>query len=71
MTLLRGDADAIWIYADQAYQYQCKEDVKSAWDCEAWGGLGKNFTYIHTGLYQHAYNGTTLSLSRKGNQMIE
>merc|ERR1712048_1460888 len=31
--LLNGSADAMFVYADQAYNYQCKEVVEAAWNC--------------------------------------
>ena len=35
-TLLNGDADAMWVYADQAKNYQCSEGVTANWDCDLW-----------------------------------
>ena len=31
-----------------------------------WTGPGTSFAYIHTGLFGHAVNGTTLAISKKG-----
>merc|ERR1711920_15673 len=45
MKMLRnGEADAIFIYADQAYNFQCTADGKThsgaapTWDCDLWKG---------------------------------
>lgn len=65
--LMSGAADAMWVYADQAYNYDCSQPgVTPTWNCSLWGGLGTKFAYIHTGLYSHALNGTTLAISKKG-----
>lgn len=65
--LLDGTVDAVWIYADFAYEYQCDDpEVVSEWNCDLWGRFGKEFAYIHTGMFEHAVNGTTLAMSKKG-----
>lgn len=72
--LLDGTADAMWVYADQAYNYDCSklDDVtKATWDCDKWSGLGTKFAYIHVGLFGHVHNGTTLTLSKKGSGVKE
>jgi len=68
MRMLRnGDADGMFVYADQAYNYRPdQEDVTATWDTALWTGLGSEFAYIHTGMFGHAYNGTTLAISKKG-----
>ncbi|CAL1130770.1 unnamed protein product [Cladocopium goreaui] len=70
-TLLDGDADAMWVYADQVKQYQCGPGVTANWDCDMWAGFGTNFSYIQTGLFGHAQAGTTLALSKKGSGLKE
>merc|ERR1712014_159119 len=66
----RSTADAMWVYADQAYNYDCSrpelDNVQSQWDCDLWSGLGTKFAYIHTGLHETSVNGTTLAMSKKG-----
>lgn len=69
--LMDGRADAIWIYADQAHNYQCGPGVTPQWDCSKWSGFGTNFSYIHVGMFGHVYNGTTLTLSKKGSGLNE
>ena len=68
LTLLNGDADAMWVYADQAKNYRCSPGVDGvSWNCTRWtDGFGKNFAYVHTGMYTYAYGGTTLSMSKRG-----
>jgi len=41
------------------------------WDCDLWGGFGTDFGYLHTGIREHAANGTTLTLSRKGSGIAD
>lgn len=36
-----------------------------------WAGFKTNFAYIHTGLYGHTVNGTTLTLAKKGSGISE
>jgi hypothetical protein len=71
--VLDGRADAMWIYADQADHYKegCDNADESArskmgWNCDWWMGFGTEFAYVQTGLFNHAVNGTTLTMSRKG-----
>jgi len=65
--LMDGTADAMWVYADQAYTYDClTPGVTPNWNCTLWSGLGTKFAYIQTGLYGHALNGTTLAISKRG-----
>ena len=58
-----GDYDALYIYADQIYNF-----IKSGdplYDDIA-NGFGTDFAYIHTGLDQWSINGTTLAISKRG-----
>jgi len=67
--LLDGRADAMWIYADQAYNYRADQPgVTPVWDVDLWARFGQpnGFAYIHTGMLEHTNNGTTLTMSRKG-----
>jgi len=65
--LMDGTADAMWVYADQAYTYDCSDPaVTPTWNCTLWSGLGTKFAYIQTGLFGHALNGTTLAISKRG-----
>jgi len=68
MTMLRnGEADGMFVYADQAYNYRPNQtDVTPTWDTNLWSGLGTRFAYIGTGMLGHSYNGTTLAISKKG-----
>merc|ERR1712110_858807 len=72
MELLRnGTVDAIFIYDDQVYNFGCAsgvcdEDCCAGGDRKLWDGFGTKYAYIHTGMMDHAYNGTTLSLSKGG-----
>uniref|UniRef100_A0A6T7GP04 Solute-binding protein family 3/N-terminal domain-containing protein n=1 Tax=Coccolithus braarudii TaxID=221442 RepID=A0A6T7GP04_9EUKA len=69
-TLLSGAADVMWVYADHAFTYSCTDrDVDPTWDCELWSGFGTEFAYIQTGIYGHALNGTTLTMSKKGSKL--
>jgi len=68
MQMLRnGEADGMFVYADQAYNYRPNQaGVIPSWNTALWTGLGTDFAYIHTGMFGHAYNGTTLAISKKG-----
>jgi hypothetical protein len=66
-TLLDGDADAMWVYADQAKLYSCANWREGdTWDCSLWDGLGTTFAFIQTGFIAWARAGTTLSISKLG-----
>ena len=54
-----GDYDALYIYADQIYNF-----INSGNDIA--NGFGTDFAYIHTGLDQWSINGTTLAISKRG-----
>jgi len=78
MKMLRsGEADAMFVYADQAYNYECSADGKShsgadpTWDCDLWKGFGTDYAYVQTGQFGHAINGTTLALAPKGSGLAE
>lgn len=71
VTLMNGEADAMWVYADQAKNYQCVDGVTANWDCDLWAGFGTTFAYIQTGLFGHAMAGTTLAMSKKGSGLSE
>merc|ERR1719343_778091 len=64
--LLNGEVDALWIYADQAYLYQCPGDVSPDWNCSLWEGFGSKYAYVQTGMITYAVGGTTLTMSKKG-----
>jgi len=64
---LNGTADAMFVYSDQAKNYQCKAGVdQTEWDCNLWAGFGKTFAYVQTGQFGYVVNGTTLALAKKG-----
>jgi len=77
MKLLRdGAADAIFLYADQAYNYECYDGKTHSgaiptWNCDLWEGFGKSYAYVQTGQFGHAINGTTLAISKKGSGLAE
>lgn len=67
--LLDGRADAMWLYADQGYNFRANQTgVTPSWNQELWSRFGQpnGFAYIHTGMLEHSYNGTTISMSKKG-----
>jgi len=72
MKMLRdGDADAMFVYADQAYNYECIDGhthsgAVPTWDCGLWANFGKDYAYVQTGQFGHAINGTTLAIAPKG-----
>ena len=68
MKMLRsGEADAMFVYADQAHNYRPDQPgVTPSWDATLWSGFGTEFAYIGTGMLGHAINGTTLAISKKG-----
>ena len=57
--LLDGEYDALYIYADQLYNFVNSNDPNAE-------GFGTTFAYIHTGLDQWSFNGTTLAISKRG-----
>lgn len=72
MKMLRdGEADAIFIYADQAKNYQCKDGVEATWDCTLWEGFGTEFAYVQTGQFGYTFNGTTLAITKKDSGVAE
>lgn len=68
-----GLVDGVWIYADQAHNYDCSHlnGVTPTWECALWKNFGTDYTYVHTGIFEHAHNGTTLTLARKGSGVAE
>lgn len=70
--LLDGTVDALWIMANQAKMYQCDGNgngptgTTATWNCANWNKFGSEFAYVQTGLGEHALNGTTLGISKKG-----
>lgn len=70
--LLAEDVDAIWVYADMAYEYRCDDPTRvNEWNCDIWSRFGTEFAYIHTGMFEHAIDGTTLALAKKGSGLAE
>jgi len=69
---LNGTADAMFVYSDQARNYQCKAGVdQTEWDCDLWAGFGKTFAYVQTGQFGYVVNGTTLALAKKGSGVAD
>ena len=72
LAVLEGQADAMWIYGDQAENFKCEGgDTQDGWDCELWSRLGKDFAYIQTGMFPWMHNGTTFAFSKKGSGLNE
>ena len=74
--LFNGQADVVYLYSDQAYLYieACEADASTAGvNCDLWSqlGLADGYAYIHTGMDEFAYGGTTLSISKKGSGLPE
>lgn len=73
--LMNKEVDAMWVYADQARNYNCtyslSKGIVPSWNCTLWAGFGTQFAYVATGLNGHAQNGTTLTMSRKGSGIPE
>jgi len=68
---LNGSADAMFVYADQAYNFKCKEGQDSSeWDCALWGGFGKTFAYVQTGQFGYVENGTTIAMAKLGSGVV-
>jgi len=67
MRMLRdGRADVMFVYSDQAHNYQCGHGVDSTWNCSLWEGFGTEYAYVQTGQFGILRNGTTLVLTKKG-----
>lgn len=66
--LLAKEIDVLYMYADQFYNF-----AKSGTDEEKSlaTGLGKDFAFIHTGLNEWSYNGTTLTISKRGSGLAD
>lgn len=64
--LMSGAADGMWLYADQAANFQPVMGVNPSWNTTLWDGFGTKYAYIGTGLFDHAFNGTTLAIGKKG-----
>jgi hypothetical protein len=63
MRMLKAkEADAMWVYSDQALT--CAEALDTD-DCKNWAGLGTEYAYIHSGM-PFALNGTTMVMSKRG-----
>mmetsp|Transcript_77005 Transcript_77005/g.133254 ORF Transcript_77005/g.133254 Transcript_77005/m.133254 type:complete len:417 (-) Transcript_77005:421-1671(-) len=70
LATLNGVADVAWIYGDQAYNFKCPDgsdaDTQAGWNCALWKLWGTDFAYIQGGMLGFMYNGTTMSISKKG-----
>lgn len=67
LAVLEGKADAMWIYGDQAANYQCAEgQTTDGWNCDLWNKFGSEFAYVQSGMFSWMHNGTTVSMSKKG-----
>merc|ERR1719161_1692467 len=67
IAVLEGKAHALYIYGDQAANYQCSAGAtQEGWNCALWAGFGTKFAYIQSGMFAWMHNGTTVSMSKKG-----
>jgi hypothetical protein len=66
--LLNDEVDGVWIYADQAYLYDCSlpHNSNPSHACDMWAKWKTDFAYVQVGQYDHARNGTTLTKAKKG-----
>merc|ERR1719235_602576 len=72
LAVLEEKADAMWIYGDQAMNYQCSEGTdEEGWNCELWKGFGTTFAYLQSGMYGWMHNGTTIAMTKKGSGVAE
>jgi ABC-type amino acid transport substrate-binding protein len=72
LAVLEGKADAMWIYGDQAANYQCGEKGdEDGWNCDLWAGFGTTFAYVQSGMYGWMHNGTTIAMTKKGSGVAE
>lgn len=71
--LLGGEADAMFVYSDQAANYKkaCKDPAYTEAQCDKWSGFGTKFAYVQTGQFGYVHNGTTLALTKKGSGVAE
>jgi hypothetical protein len=72
--LLEGKVDAMFVYADQAYNYKkvCKSGEGTiTWTCANWEKFGTKFAYVQTGQFGYVNNGTTLAMTKKDSGVIE
>lgn len=63
--LKAGTADAMFVYSNQAKNYQACQDPPT-WDCDLWKGFGTDYAYVQTGQFGYTLNGTTLVIGKKG-----
>jgi hypothetical protein len=70
LAMLNGQADAVWIYGDQAENYHCADgataDTKAGWNCALWNKFKTDFAYVQSGMFGWMHNGTTVTMSKKG-----
>jgi len=68
------EGDVIFIYAEQAYNFQqaCEENPETEdIACDLWSGFGQDFAYVQTGQFGYMKNGTTLVMAKKGSGIGE
>lgn len=74
--LFNNQTDLVYIYSDQAYNYMaaCAADESTAGvDCDLWNqfGTASGYAYLHMGMDEFAYAGTTLTMSKKGSGLAD
>merc|ERR1740129_747456 len=60
----------MFVYADQAENYQCTPCQSHEW-CSAWNGFGTEYAYVQTGQFGYVNNGTTLAITKQGSGIAE
>ena len=62
----------MWIYGDQAANYQCAPgETQPGWNCALWNKFGTDFAYVQSGMFGWMHNGTTVAMSKKGSGLNE
>jgi len=67
--VLDGTVDLLYVYADNAETFKCKNDgVAVEHDCTLWDKLGQpcGYAYVQTGMFGWTLNGTTLAMTKPG-----
>jgi hypothetical protein len=73
---MNASSTTVYLYADQAYNYMAAcavDETLAGVNCDLWNQLGQpgGYAFIHMGMPEFAYAGTTLSLSKKGSGLSD
>jgi len=75
LAVLEDQADAMFIYGDQAANYHCPSGstiaTQDGWNCALWNKFGTDFAYVQSGMFAWMHNGTTIAMSKKGSGVAE